>query len=808
MTINEGRRCALPGCYVVIEPEPDGRPQRKYCTAAHRAVARQMRREGTHRSATAPPLPLPTPAPPQPTRVPLPAASTRRRDIAIAALRRCRSAAVLGSAGLLVTGGGLMAASSPAGTPSTISATPWNAADPDAQQKWASKAQVTLASLDTQIEQIDQAKQSWTSLPPARQYAPLPTPIRNLDQQRKLLVAQRQALQSEVDTYHNAQQTSQSLADTEDGLSALDNTLEQSSSAPLTPQQAQTYQLLNQQRQEKVEQRDSQRTQLVSLRNNIQKALAAPLPDDDNNTKSITSEVANLVAHPELDKQSRRPDQSNARPTSPEVTAPREPDDPETDDVGNGAPPNPGKARPEVPQGPQVLADGTKPLDGVTQALPKVGLPQAPAVQVPAAPHVGAPGQNNTSILAAPGQPGGLGEALGNAGNTLGNTANSLTQPLNVTPAPSANATQPAPGAPNVYQTPSGSGGLGSALTSPTLPLNLASGPSAPSGDNGWGSHHDTPASTSGGGGGFDHIVRDPISRVADSEPDSSTSGNSHSADHGSWNVPEESSPAPTVSLPSTPAYPSSDSGSNSSSSDDEKARVAGEIAGSMLGGGMGDLVSSAVKAKEAQDAGGGSSTSDSDSGGWGTSSSDGDNSDLRDSILQDYGVSSDSDSNSSDSSLSDGGWSNNDSSSSDRGSSDYSSADVDNIIDHYSGGDSDDKDSGSDDDGWSSMVSSVSQSHGDSDSDSSDSHDESSSDYSSYSSGSSHDDDSYSDSSDSRDDDSYSHDSYSDSDSGDDDSYSSDSSDSGDDDSYSDSDSGDDDSYSDSSDSDSGDDD
>ena len=38
-----GRRCALPGCDVKIEIA-GGRPERRYCTAAHRAAARRTRR--------------------------------------------------------------------------------------------------------------------------------------------------------------------------------------------------------------------------------------------------------------------------------------------------------------------------------------------------------------------------------------------------------------------------------------------------------------------------------------------------------------------------------------------------------------------------------------------------------------------------------------------------------------------------------------------------------------------------------------------------------------------------------------------
>src|SRR3954453_13287313 len=42
--MDDGRWCALPGCDTRIFTD-DGRPERRYCTAAHRAQARRARRE-------------------------------------------------------------------------------------------------------------------------------------------------------------------------------------------------------------------------------------------------------------------------------------------------------------------------------------------------------------------------------------------------------------------------------------------------------------------------------------------------------------------------------------------------------------------------------------------------------------------------------------------------------------------------------------------------------------------------------------------------------------------------------------------
>ncbi|HEY1971144.1 MAG TPA: hypothetical protein VGH89_24525 [Pseudonocardia sp.] len=357
MTIIEGRRCALPGCYLVIEPERDGRPQRKYCTAAHRAVARQMRREGTQRSASAPPLPSDEPASPQVRSAQLgPFTSRRHRQLAAAAMRRCRAAAVLGSAGLLVTGGGLMAASAPAGMPSSVSATSWNAMDPDSEQKWAQQAQIALVSLESQLKQVEQTRHNWEALPAERKITPLPVPIRQLDSHRALLLRQSAALRGNLTTYQQLRKVGTELANAEASLAAMDGTLAQNRSVPPTPE----VRVLDQQRRRMLGERDSHRAELAALRNELHASMATPLPAEWGSTRAVTSEVTTLIDHPGLDGGSRHPERTGADPNPPEVTAPKELDQHEVDSVSNGAPPDPGTARPELPASPEALAEGTQ----------------------------------------------------------------------------------------------------------------------------------------------------------------------------------------------------------------------------------------------------------------------------------------------------------------------------------------------------------------------------------------------------------------------------------------------------------------
>ncbi len=46
-------QCALPGCYEQIQQRTDGRPRKRYCCAAHRLAARQLRQGRTREAPSA-----------------------------------------------------------------------------------------------------------------------------------------------------------------------------------------------------------------------------------------------------------------------------------------------------------------------------------------------------------------------------------------------------------------------------------------------------------------------------------------------------------------------------------------------------------------------------------------------------------------------------------------------------------------------------------------------------------------------------------------------------------------------------------
>lgn len=338
-----GRRCALPGCDRVISPT-DGRPERRYCTAAHRAAARQARRAAARTAPESGPAPLvealpwlhdapdagvrAPAAPPDP-----PAARTRHRRLR----PRGRALAAIGIAGVLAGGYAIVR---PAPSPSTVAAMPQS----ETADTWAARATVALTSVNRELDVLAQAEEEWRRLPESRR-AVVPAPVVALEERRSVLERRRATLQSQLDAYRSLRRAQQELAVSEQQLRAVEKALAEAPRA----QDAATA-ALEEQRDLRLRRRDAQRAELASLEDGVAAAARAPLPDDDEATEEVSREVREVV---------RNGGTEPARPTNRPAVP-----DPESDAVPVPVPVPDPRAGPEPEAAPDPDGGSEEPEDG------------------------------------------------------------------------------------------------------------------------------------------------------------------------------------------------------------------------------------------------------------------------------------------------------------------------------------------------------------------------------------------------------------------------------------------------------------
>ncbi|MHA6796510.1 hypothetical protein ACVGVM_23815 [Pseudonocardia bannensis] len=361
------RRCALPGCEVVIEAIP-GRPERRYCTAAHRSAARQARRasvqsDGDARLADALPWlrepgdPMPRPGVPagpagrgRPVPAPAPAARTSRRPVLrrrnprpdAPAPRRRRALAVFGAAGVLV-GGYAITASEPVAPP----AVPVQAAPEErTEEQWAARAQVALSSVNRQLDTIAQAEESWNRVPQSRRAGAPPAPVRELQDRKALLERRKATLQSQLAAYRTLERSADDLKLVEQYLASVEKAIRDLPPEALrSPEQAADIAALYEERDVLIRRRDARRQELQSLTEGVQNATRTALPNDTHRTTEVSNEVLALAANPDGGPKpgdsvlSRRPDAVGGR--DEEHNRPRA-------EVGTSGPPDPRGPRDET----------------------------------------------------------------------------------------------------------------------------------------------------------------------------------------------------------------------------------------------------------------------------------------------------------------------------------------------------------------------------------------------------------------------------------------------------------------------------
>jgi hypothetical protein len=362
-----GRRCALPGCDRTITTTA-GRPERRYCTAAHRAAARRARRAAVPAEqpdgpdALADALPWlrdaigngaaragdPDGPAAEPVRPGLPAEVTPALEVSSGSRdrrpmpRRRHALALLGVAGILAGG---YAVTDAAPEPQPVQTAPEETAAPDgaAADTWAQRATVALASVNRQLDTLAQTEDEWRRLPESGR-AVVPAPVAALEERRSVLQRRRATLQAQLDDYRSLRRTQQELANSEQHLRAVETAL---ADAPprhrRSAEQEAAIAALEEQRDLRIRRRDVQRTELASLQDGVSTATRTPLPDDGAATATITDDVMEMVHNGGTEP--ARPD---PKPPRPEVVAGRESEDGKPrQEVGTSGPPDPRGPRDE-----------------------------------------------------------------------------------------------------------------------------------------------------------------------------------------------------------------------------------------------------------------------------------------------------------------------------------------------------------------------------------------------------------------------------------------------------------------------------
>jgi hypothetical protein len=375
---DEPNTCALPGCGETIEQPDGGGPPRRYCTPAHRAAARKQRHLAAHNDAapeaptvaapaaltvpvTSDPTPEPAPSPPPsvspwsaaaswlitPTPPPPPkperprpenrrAARSAGERKAVASLLRTRAVASVAVASLIAGGGGYLLTNTP--VPVTPQAQPPSVPPPTANaDQWVARAEVVLASINKQLDTVALTEASWTRLP-EHQRSGQPAALRALEERKALLEQQRVTLQSQIGAFRNLSDVTTDLAAAQGQLDAVERALRTAPEQTSSPDQVEALRNLAAQRDLHLQQRDYNMRELATLRSGVQESVAAPLPDETDQTTPIVERVLALIDH--------RPDprpRAEARQQAPAIPPRRESTREERQTISSTAPPDPSR---------------------------------------------------------------------------------------------------------------------------------------------------------------------------------------------------------------------------------------------------------------------------------------------------------------------------------------------------------------------------------------------------------------------------------------------------------------------------------
>ncbi|MFG1637707.1 hypothetical protein ACGFKX_23030 [Pseudonocardia alni] len=375
------RTCALQGCDAPLEPTGDvsgDRPQRRYCSAAHRLAARQVRRAaaqaaGDQRLAdTLPWLREPEAVEADERVEPARRGTATRRPVVArqaasagpdrpgplraprSPLRHRRTLALIGATAVLLGGYALTTSPAVTGAPAPQDRT---------ADQWAGQARIALAALDDELGTLNASERTWQAS--AHESDRTPAAVAKLQQQRDTLLQQRAALQSQLQVYTSRQDAVDALAAAEQQLAEMDRIVADLPPATRrTPDQMAAAASLEEQRDLRARNRDACAERLAAIDDGIDRARTAPLPGDGDETEKVSDDVLALARG----EDPATPERSGVR-RNPEVLAGgRETaGDRERDDVGTSGPPDPRgpldetRPRAEGPEGASARGPGSTP---------------------------------------------------------------------------------------------------------------------------------------------------------------------------------------------------------------------------------------------------------------------------------------------------------------------------------------------------------------------------------------------------------------------------------------------------------------
>ncbi len=288
-----------------------------------------------------------------PTPAPAPVPSRSRRSLAVAYLRsrspgwgeplshRRRAVAVLGVAGILA-GGYAVTASAPADRLATADQSTGSLLSED---EWSRRAQVTLVSLDQQLDLIAQTEEAWNSMPENRRAGSLPMSMKAMLERKKLLESRKTALRVQLESYRSLSRTKDELLDFERDLRSVERALEDlPAESKQSSEQSAQIAVLDELRDFRLRQRNNKRGELDGMQRNVESATRAPLADDGQATDEVSGRVMDVIKQ---DGNGKDP-AGTPVPPRPEVVGGRdEQGGQERQDTANSAPPDPRGPRDE-----------------------------------------------------------------------------------------------------------------------------------------------------------------------------------------------------------------------------------------------------------------------------------------------------------------------------------------------------------------------------------------------------------------------------------------------------------------------------